>query len=185
MSRKLWLIVPVGALVMILITSALGGDRTPNSVVSSVVGAAGAPAAGAGYATNGTAAQAAPVGVASGGGVVLHAGFWGPRFGHLTAVEPPPAEVLTTSLQANFPNPFNPQTRLAFTLAEPCRVRLDVFDARGQLVRSLIDEVRPAGRHGETWNGTDTAGRRVASGLYFYRLRAGDVEFVRKMTVVK
>jgi hypothetical protein len=185
MRRKSWFIAPAGVLVMVLITSALGGVRTPNTVVSSVVGCAGAPAAGGGFATNGTAAQAAPIGVASGGGVVLHAGFWGPRWSTLTDVEIPEAEVLRTSLQANFPNPFNPQTRIEFTLAAPCPVRLDVFDAKGQLVRTLVDETRPAGRHGETWDGTDLAGRRMASGLYFYRLRAGDYESVKKMTIVK
>jgi hypothetical protein len=180
MRAKMKLLAPTGALVMLLTSNALG-----EMVAKSVVGAAGAPAAGAGYAIDGTAAQAAPIGVASGGGVVLYAGYWGPRFAPPTAVEPPPAEPLTTCLQANFPNPFNPQTLIVFTLAEPGRVRLDVFDARGQLIRSLVDEVRPAGRHGEIWNGTDAAGRRVASGLYFYRLRAGDYESVKKMTVVK
>lgn len=172
-------------LAMVVIAGAPGEAATPNTVTSSVVGCAGASAAGTGLAAAGTAGQASPVGVAAGGGLVLHAGFWGPRLTTATAVEPPASLLAPTALHANTPNPFNPQTRLAYTLAEPCRVRLVVFDARGQLVRTLVDAERPAGLHAETWNGTDDGGRRVASGLYFYRLRAGDYESVRKMTIVK
>lgn len=172
-------------LAMVAITGAPVEAAAPNTVVSSVVGCAGAPAAGSGFAAVGTAGQSSPAGIAAGGGLVLHAGFWGPRLTSATAVEPPASLLLPTALHANIPNPFNPQTRLAYTLAEPCRVRLVVFDARGQLVRTLVDAERPAGPHAETWHGTDDGGRRVASGLYFYRLRAGDYESVRKMTIVK
>jgi hypothetical protein len=185
MRRRLGYIAPAAILVMALITSALGIDRTPNTVVSAVAGCAGAPAAGSGFAANGTAGQAAPTGVASGGGVILYGGFWGPRTAATTGIATPDAGILRTELQANYPNPFNPQTAIAFTLAAPGRVRLDVFDARGQLVRALIDETRPSGRYQAIWDGTDVGGRRVASGLYLYRLRAGDYESVRKMTVVK
>ncbi len=167
-----------------LLATAFGGVRSPNTVVSSVEGCAGAAASGGGVIANGTAGQPGAVGVASGGGLVLYGGFWGPCTGPTTPVDLPEA-ILRTELQANYPNPFNPQTRIAFTVSAPCRVVLDVFDARGQLVRTLVDEVRPAGRHGEIWDGTDFGGRRVSSGLYFARLRAGDYVSVRKMTVVK
>ncbi len=185
MRRNLWWIAPAVVVALVLFTSAAGGVRTPNTVVKSVVGIAGARAAGSGIVANGTAGQSSPVGVASGGGVVLHGGFWGPRWSALTDVAPPDAEVLQTGLQAAYPNPFNPQTRVGFTLASTCQVRLDIFDAKGQLVRTLVDETRTAGRHQEIWDGTDLGGRRVASGLYFYRLRAGDYESVKKMTLVK
>jgi hypothetical protein len=185
MRRHLWWTAPVTILALVVITSAGGGVRTPNTVVKSVVGAAGAPAAGSGIVANGTAAQAAPIGVATGNGIVLHAGFWGPRWSTMTGVEPPDGEVLRTGLQANYPNPFNPQTRVEFTLADRSQVRLEVFDAQGRLVRALVDEALPAGRHQAIWDGTDLGGRRMASGLYFYRLRAGDYESVKKMTLVK
>lgn len=166
------------------LATALGSTRTPNSVVSAVQGCAGTTAAGGGVIANGTAGQPGAIGMATGGGLVLYGGFWGPCTSSLTPVETPDA-ALRTELQANYPNPFNPQTRINFALAAPVRVRLDVFDARGQLVRVLLDETRLAGRQGVVWDGTDNDGRRVSSGLYFARLRAGDYDSVRKMTVVK
>lgn len=185
MRRKPGIVAVLAGLAVVVIAGAPVEAAAPNTVVSSVVGCAGVHAAGSGFAADGTAGQAATVGVATGGGLVLHAGFWGPRLTTATAVEPPASLLAPTALHANTPNPFNPQTRLAYTLAGPCRVRLVVFDARGQLVRTLVDAERPAGLHAETWNGTDDGGRRVASGLYFYRLHAGDYESVRKMTIVK
>jgi hypothetical protein len=185
MRRRLRWVASTTILASILISSAAGGVRTPNTVVKSVVGIAGAPNAGAGILANGTAGQPSPIGVSSGSGVVLYGGFWGPHWPGLTDVAPPDAAGLQTGLQAAYPNPFNPQTRVGFTLAATSRVRLDIFDAQGRLVRTLLDEMRPAGRHQAIWNGTDLGGRRVASGLYFYRLRAGDYESVKKMTMVK
>ena len=176
---------PAGILVMLLIVSAVGGDRAPDVLVSSVIGSAGSPASGAGIVANGTAAQPTPIGVSSGGGIVLRAGFWGHYPGSVTGVDTPDAEVFQTSLQANYPNPFNPQTRIEFTLAEPGLVRLEIYDTMGRRVATLVDDLRPAGRHHATWDGTDPGGRRVASGLYFYRLRAGDYESVKKMSLVK
>jgi hypothetical protein len=176
---------PAGILVMLLIVSAAGGDRTPDALVSSVIGSAGSPASGAGIVANGTAGQPTPIGVCSGNGIVLHAGFWGPLWGSVTGVTTPGAEVLATALQNAYPNPFNPQTRIEFTIAAPCLVRLEIFDAMGRHVATLVDDQRPAGRYQVSWEGTDTGGRRVASGLYFYRLRAGDHESVKKMSLVK
>lgn len=185
MRGKLGFAVALAGLALVVIAGAPAKAAAPNTVVSSVVGCAGASASGSGFAAAGTTGQASPVGIATAGGLVLHAGFWGPRLTSATAVEPPPGLLAPTALHANVPNPFNPQTRIAFTLAEPGPVRLVVFDARGQLVRTLVDAARPAGLHAEIWNGNDDHDRRVASGLYFYRLRAGDYESVKKMTIVK
>ena len=176
---------PAGILVMLLIASAAGGDRTPAALVSAVIGSAGSPASGAGIVANGTAGQPTPIGVCAGNGIVLHAGFWGPPRGSVTGVTTPDAEFLRTALQDAYPNPFNPETRIEFTLADACRVRLEIFDAMGRHVATLVDDQRPVGRHHASWNGTDTGGRRVASGVYFYRLRAGDHESVKKMSLVK
>ncbi|MBN2564614.1 MAG: T9SS type A sorting domain-containing protein [Candidatus Eisenbacteria bacterium] len=83
------------------------------------------------------------------------------------------------------PNPFNPTTTLAYELREGADVTLDVFDVSGRGVRRLVRDFRPAGRHDATWDGRNDAGESVASGVYFYSLRAGDVLDTRRMVLVK
>jgi hypothetical protein len=86
----------------------------------------------------------------------------------------------------NVPNPFNPSTRIQFDLARDGRVRLEIFDVAGKLVRTLADgDLHRGYRHSVTWNGLDAAGRRVASGVYFYRLVTEDLAATRKMIVLK
>ncbi len=97
-------------------------------------------------------------------------------------VETPAAAL---QLDQNVPNPFNPTTTIRFVLPAPGEVRLDVFDVRGSRVATLVDERLDAGAHAATWNGRDGAGRAVASGAYFYRLRAAGRVVTRKMLLVK
>jgi len=91
-------------------------------------------------------------------------------------------------LLGNAPNPFNPSTRIRFSIpvdmaSEP--VRLRIMNVRGQTVRMLVDGIMGAGTHTVTWNGTDTAGREVATGIYLYRLEVGKTVLVRKMLLLR
>jgi hypothetical protein len=89
-------------------------------------------------------------------------------------------------LHGAHPNPFNPQTTIAFDLPERANVSLRVFDVFGRLVRKLIDrEDRNKGHHVATWAGCDSAGRRVASGTYIYHLQAGKDFGSRSMVMIK
>jgi hypothetical protein len=92
---------------------------------------------------------------------------------------------LSTRLVGNVPNPFNPSTTVAFSLGRPGMVRLEIYDARGRLVRRLTNDAYEAGRHEIVWNGTDDAGAPVASGVYFARLDADDATDVNKMMLLK
>ncbi|MCB1184559.1 hypothetical protein KDM41_14105, partial [bacterium] len=84
------------------------------------------------------------------------------------------------------PNPCNPATRIAYAVGPGgARVRLDVLDARGRLVATLVDGWRPAGDHHAVWRGRDRAGRDAASGVYTCRLRSGDRVTTRKVTLVR
>lgn len=97
-----------------------------------------------------------------------------------------PAEVpRAVSLAQNHPNPFNPSTTIAFSLVRDGRVELKVYDARGALVRTLVDGQVAAGEQRVAWDGRDQGGRQVAAGVYLYRLRADGQELQRKMTLVK
>ena len=91
------------------------------------------------------------------------------------------------SLDQNSPNPFNPATAISFSLPEGYsgQVTLQVYDLRGRLVRVLADEVKKAGTYTVFWDGTNSSGRRVASGIYLYRLQAGDFLQIRKMVMLK
>jgi len=92
------------------------------------------------------------------------------------------------SLSQNFPNPFNPSTTLQFAVPEhegPVYVRLDVFNLRGALVKTLVDGVREPGNYRIQWQGRDQTGRPVASGVYFYRLATPDFKATRKMVLLK
>ena len=88
-------------------------------------------------------------------------------------------------LEQNYPNPFNPETRIEFSLPTAGDVSLVVYDVLGRTVRSLGSGSYTAGRHTVTWDGRDTYGQSVASGVYFYRLDAGGTVLTRKMMLVK
>jgi len=101
-----------------------------------------------------------------------------------TAVgEAPPAG---WGLAQNVPNPFNPVTRIRFDVVPGgARVTLRVFDVEGRLVRTLVDGFEVEGERTALWDGSDSRGYPVASGLYFYRLEAADFVETRKMLLLK
>ncbi|HET7499079.1 MAG TPA: HYR domain-containing protein [Candidatus Eisenbacteria bacterium] len=84
------------------------------------------------------------------------------------------ASPAASGLAQNRPNPFNPETTLRFTLARSARATLRVFDARGALVRTLVDDMLEAGAHEARWNGLDARGGRVPSGVYYALFSASD-----------
>lgn len=89
------------------------------------------------------------------------------------------------ALEQNVPNPFNPTTRISYRLPSTEHVTLAVYDVRGGLVRTLVDERQNAGPQSATWNGRDDGGRPVATGVYFYRLKAGAFGDNKRMILLK
>jgi hypothetical protein len=88
-------------------------------------------------------------------------------------------------LAQNYPNPFNAQTTIEYTISRPGHVSLKVFNAAGQLVRTLVDDYRAINRYAVTWDGTDQGGRPVASGIYFYQLKTSNFVESKKMSLLK
>ena len=88
-------------------------------------------------------------------------------------------------LHQNHPNPFNPSTTISFSLCDRGAVSLVIYDVAGRLVNVLVDDVMDAGTHDVTWDGRGNAGRTVASGVYFYRLRVGEFTDTRKMVLLR
>lgn len=89
------------------------------------------------------------------------------------------------ALKQNRPNPFNPSTEISFCLPKPAEVTLAIYNILGESVATLAEGLRTAGTHAETWDGRDKIGRVVASGVYFYRLDAGEFSATRKMLLLK
>jgi YVTN family beta-propeller protein len=85
----------------------------------------------------------------------------------------------------NYPNPFSGLTTIKFAIPEAVRVQLAVYDIRGRLVANVLDRTMEPGIHTAVWNGTDRHGKRVASGLYFCRMVAGDQVKTRKMMMLR
>jgi len=78
------------------------------------------------------------------------------------------------SVGMNYPNPFNPDTTIEYSVKETCLVRIEVYNIKGQLVKTLVNEEKIAGQHLIQWHGDDNRGRTVASGVYFYIANIGD-----------
>ena len=89
------------------------------------------------------------------------------------------------ALAQNYPNPFNPETKIQYSIPVQTNVELGIYNILGQKVTTLVSGVQTAGNYGITWNGKDNSGRSVASGVYFYQLRAGNNEIVKKMMLMK
>ena len=100
----------------------------------------------------------------------------------LSAVGDVPASIMALG---NYPNPFNPLTKVQFTLAKAGQASLNVYNMQGHLVRSLVNEDLSEGEHSYVWDGTDSAGRRVGSGVYFARLISGTQVVDHKMVLLK
>ncbi len=89
------------------------------------------------------------------------------------------------SLSNNYPNPFNPSTTIKYELPKASNVKIEIFNSIGELVKVLVDEFHNAGRHERTWNGRDSGGKQVSSGVYFYRMHTEGFTLVKKMMLVK
>lgn len=90
-----------------------------------------------------------------------------------------------TAIYQNVPNPFNPNTIIRFDLSKESKVQLEIYNIKGQKVKTLVNSRLEAGTHTYNWNGVDSNSRSVASGIYFYRFKSDELDRVYKMVVLK
>ena len=108
--------------------------------------------------------------------------FGAPPVANDDPVLPAPGQIV---LKQNYPNPFNPTTTIAYSLPEAAKVRLDIYNLKGQLVKTLLNKDMEAGLHSVVWNGKDMNNVAVASGVYFYRISSPSNTKTRKMLLMK
>jgi hypothetical protein len=149
------------------------------TIVRDVVASGGDKATNASYQLRHTVGQ--PVIKRIGGPAHIHEqGFWyGPWF-FVTEVEEEEPIPKAYRLEQNYPNPFNPVTTISFALVKPSNVTLRVYDTAGRLVSNVIDRDMDAGVHR-----VELSAAGFASGVYFYRLRAGGFTQTKKMILLR
>lgn len=89
------------------------------------------------------------------------------------------------ALLDNFPNPFNPETVIFYRLPRQAQVKLVIYNQIGNMVRTLVTATRPSGTHRVTWDGRDQNGMALASGIYFYRMQAGEFQQTKRMLLLR
>jgi len=131
------------------------------------------PTTGGAYQLSGTTGQP-DAGPLVGGIYALNGGFWGPATNG--AVDAPETEAVPRAFAARpaVPNPFRSTTTVAFDLPATRAVGIVLYGIDGRVVRRLLNQELPAGRHRAVWDGLDDRGQRVASGIYFARIHAGE-----------
>ncbi len=96
-----------------------------------------------------------------------------------------PVIPLVTGISSLYPNPFNPELTISYTVNSKLPVRIDIVNVRGQIIRTLVNENKETGVYRLNWNGTDADGRHCSSGIYFVRMQAGSEEFFAKAILMK
>ncbi len=101
-------------------------------------------------------------------------------------VEPISSEIPAVfALSQNYPNPFNPSTKINFSLPKSENVQIQIYDITGRVVYTLVDQKMQPGKYSATWSSINNEGKSVASGVYFYRIVAGDFVESKKMILVR
>ena len=101
------------------------------------------------------------------------------------SVDNPEISILQTKLLGNYPNPFNPSTKISYQLQEKTDVSLEIYNVKGQKVVTLLNTMQDKGKHSIAWDGLDDQQKTVSSGIYFYRLNTGKFTKSQKMILMK
>ena len=93
--------------------------------------------------------------------------------------------IAATQLNNNYPNPFNPVTNISYSIIETGNVTLEVYNLRGQLVKTLVNDVKESGDYTASWDGTDNSDKSVSSSVYFYKMKSSNYTATKKMILMK
>ena len=119
---------------------------------------------------------------------ILPPDIFGSQWRNIPAVVHKPVDNILPaefSMEQNYPNPFNPSTEISYALPKEVQVNLSVYNSVGQKISTLVNTKQSAGKHFAIWLGIDQNGNKVTSGVYFYRIEAGDFISMMKMLFIK
>jgi len=171
----------------VLLAAAAANVAAAAEITSWTIDGGGGALAGGPWTLRGTFGQP-DAGVLSGLNFTLRGGFWFGGQG-VAPVDPDGggARDLPAGLVAGapYPNPFNPGATIAFDLPAPARARVRILNVRGELVATLLDEQRAAGRHLLVWDGRDERGADAAAGVYLVAVDAGGEQACRRVALVR
>jgi hypothetical protein len=102
-----------------------------------------------------------------------------------TAADDPQSPVVATALNGNYPNPFNPETTIRYSVKEAGRVKLEVYNIKGQLVRTLVDKDHTTGCYTRVFDARDNRGRSISSGVYLVRMSAPGYQKTSRIMLMK
>ena len=158
-------------------------DLSLYSVTRAAFTVGGTSGAGGEHNVSGSLGQPTPIGVGTSGNNTLYAGIYGGSLVLTSTGDMPKA--FANRLHQNYPNPFNPSTTVSYTVGNGGHVTIEIYSVNGRRIRLLVDEVKDPGIHTVTWDGRNEKKIRVATGIYFCRLRIDSFSTVRKMLLIQ
>ncbi|MBD3224325.1 MAG: T9SS type A sorting domain-containing protein [Caldithrix sp.] len=102
-----------------------------------------------------------------------------------TSLDSDETKKLSFELHGNYPNPFNPQTQISFTVNRKSRIQLQIFDVQGRFIRNLLNQQMPVGQHSIKWDGRTQQGNLLPSGFYIYRLKSAMQNQSKRMLLIR
>ncbi len=185
MSKPIWIFCIVATLLIASMSFAVFSSSSSFQLKKPTPTAGGSESTSPSYRLSSLVGQTA-IGRTSSSSYNTDHGFYSEAISQLSAVEGNPDDMPTLfKLGAVYPNPFNPTTKISYEVPQPCRTVLKIYNVKGQLIRTLLNEERPAGRYDVIWNGQDDHGAQTASGIYLLKMNAGDFAAGRKITLLK
>jgi len=157
------------------------------TVEKSVFDESGSFSRSIGYTVVDATGQSSPLDICASTNYSESSGFWGRGGTMPTAVGESNEEIIpaTFHLFQNFPNPFNPETKIRFALTQSSHVVINIYNTLGQQIVTLVDAQYAAGFHNVRWDGKNRNGTQVSSGVYLYRIQAGEFSQLRKMILIR
>ena len=108
-------------------------------------------------------------------------------FGEITSIDDASELISTIPIRylRNFPNPFNPETTISFELNESGFTKIEIFNIKGEIINTILEQALSVGSHNIEWNGIDSSGNNSSSGVYFYKISVNGKQKTNKMLLLK
>jgi hypothetical protein len=158
-------------------------EQSSYSVKRATFTSGGASVSGGQYSLSETLGQPTPIGIGASGEKTLFAGIYDGNVIPTSTGDMPKAAAHL--LHQNYPNPFNPSTTISYTVGKSGHVTVEIYGVNGRRIRVLVDEAQEPGTRSVIWDGRNDKEMRVATGIYFCRLKIDSFSTVRKMLLIK